>query len=136
MNVTASASTVLVVDDDSTLRSALSLLLNARGYSVLSAGGGQEAINLYRDRWREIAIVLLDFQMPDLDGLEVLARLREINPVARAFLISGHAAELTPEQLNEPGVIACIAKPLPVESLFEGLAEAGAAPPRPGQNGR
>src|SRR5579859_4326377 len=100
MDVTPSAPTVLVVDDDCTLCSALALLLNTRGYSVLSAGSGQEAIKQYRDHWREIVIVLLDLQMPDLSGLEVLAQLREINSAVRAFLISGHVEILTPQQLT------------------------------------
>jgi CheY-like chemotaxis protein len=120
---------VLIVDDDSTLNGAMALLLNTRGYSVLSAGSGQEAIKQYREHWREIAIVLLDFQMPDLDGLEVLAQLREINSAVRALLISGHLEMFSPQQLTEPGVVAYFPKPLPIESLFEVLATAGVAPP-------
>jgi CheY-like chemotaxis protein len=136
MNATAPGPTLLIVDDDAPLCYLFSFLLNERGYRVISAGSGQEAIKRYRDHSKEIAIVLLDIGLPDLDGLDVLAQLRKINSTVRAVMMSGHTERLTPEQASEPGVVAFLAKPFSIQALIEALAAAGVAPPMPAGCGR
>jgi CheY-like chemotaxis protein len=136
MNPTTSGPTLLIVDDDAALCFLFSYLLNERGYSAISAGSGKEAIRVYRDRRTEVVMVLLDMQMPDLDGLQVLAQLREINSDVRVIIISGYADQLTSELRNERGVVAFLAKPFSLESLLEVLAVEGFAPPLTVKRGR
>jgi two-component system response regulator (stage 0 sporulation protein F) len=127
MNPPVSGPTLLVVDDDATVRFSLSFLLDQDGYNVITASGGHEAIELYRERWGEIAIVLLDIQMPELNGLEVLAHLREINSAVRAIVMSGYAEQLMSGEYHHLGV-AFLSKPFAIESLLGVLAVAGVVP--------
>ncbi len=70
--------TVLVVDDEETVRTLARRMLEHFGFSVLTASGGQEAIRLFREHQHEVSCVLLDLTMPDLDGAETFDELRRI----------------------------------------------------------
>jgi DNA-binding response OmpR family regulator len=70
---------VLVVDDEAGIRSILAAYLTADGFEVLEAGTGAEALEI--SGRTEVALVLLDIGLPDIDGLEVLRRLRAASPV-------------------------------------------------------
>lgn len=87
---------VLIVDDEPVVRRALQRILERDGHQVTLAERGQEAIDLYVDRWRDLDVVVLDVMMPDVDGREVLRRMREVNPDVRAILSSGYAVESDP----------------------------------------
>jgi len=78
------------------VRRALQRILERDGYTVSVAEGGREALEIYERQWREIALVILDVMMPDLDGREVLRRMRELNPGVRAILSSGFTVEADP----------------------------------------
>ncbi|MBQ1362802.1 MAG: response regulator, partial [Oscillospiraceae bacterium] len=67
---------ILVCDDDQDIVSALRIYLEAENYEVVSASNGLEALSALRND-DEIALVLLDIMMPELDGISTLARLRE-----------------------------------------------------------
>ncbi len=73
------AQRVLVVDDEAGIRSVLAAYLTADGFEVLEAGTGAEALEITGRT--EVALVLLDIGLPDIDGLEVLRRLRATSPV-------------------------------------------------------
>lgn len=95
-------SRVLVVDDERVVRRALQRILERDGYVVSLAECGQEAIDLYTARWKELDVVVLDVMMPDVDGREVLQRMRAVNPGVRAILSSGFTVESDPS-LSVPG---------------------------------
>jgi CheY-like chemotaxis protein len=87
---------VLIVDDEQVVRRALQRILERDGHQVTLAERGQEAIDLYAARWRDLDVVVLDVTMPDIDGREVLRRMREVNPEVRAILSSGYTVESDP----------------------------------------
>lgn len=87
---------VLIVDDERVVRRALQRILERDGCAVTLAECGQEAIDVYRSRPGEFDLVVLDVMMPDVDGREVLRRMREANPAVRAILSSGFTAESDP----------------------------------------
>ena len=89
-------SRVLIVDDEPVVRRALQRILERDGHRVTLAERGQEAIDLYAARWRDLDVVVLDITMPDIDGREVLRRMREVNPDVRAVLSSGYTVESDP----------------------------------------
>ena len=89
-------SRVLIVDDEQVVRRALQRILERDGHRVTLAERGQEAIDLYAARWRDLDVVVLDVTMPDIDGREVLRRMREVNPDVRAVLSSGYTVESDP----------------------------------------
>jgi CheY-like chemotaxis protein len=81
---------VLVVDDDPIVRTICSLLLQHASYSVLEADCGQDGISLFQEHVDQLACVILDYAMPDLDGNLTLAALRHISPEVPVLLISGY----------------------------------------------
>ncbi len=76
--MTDTTTTVLVVDDEATIRTMLRRRLERRGYAVVTAAGGREAVELIRAR--PIDVVVLDARMPGMDGLEVLSLVRKSRP--------------------------------------------------------
>jgi len=65
-------------------------VLLKNGYKTLTAGDGQEAIDIYLNEWKKIDLVVLDLTMPKLSGRDVLVALKEINPSVKVLLTSGY----------------------------------------------
>jgi signal transduction histidine kinase len=82
--------TVLVVDDDPMVRSVARRLLESFGLTVRIAEGGRQAIDLVASAPAAVDAVLLDMTMPELNGIEVFARLREIRPDLPVVMMSGY----------------------------------------------
>jgi two-component system cell cycle sensor histidine kinase/response regulator CckA len=85
--------TVLVVEDDSRVRAVTVRALAEQGYTVLPAGGGDEALALARNCARAIDLVVTDVVMPGMSGREVVDRLREGTPGLRALFVSGYTQD-------------------------------------------
>jgi PAS domain S-box-containing protein len=81
--------TILVVDDEASILSVTSQTLQAFGYHVLPAADGAEAVALYAQHRREIAVVLTDIMMPVMDGAAVVRVLQRINPAVKIIATSG-----------------------------------------------
>ena len=103
--------TVLVVDDAPALRRSLRRLLESRGYTVLEAGDAADAVEVFRRRKGEIALVLLDLVMPQLSATQVFGELRRIEPAAKVLLCSGHEEGKQVQELLAQGAAGFIAKP-------------------------
>jgi DNA-binding response OmpR family regulator len=108
---------VLVVDDNHMVGMLLQLGLEQHGFDARLACGGREAIRLYREHRDSIAVVLLDVQMPGLDGPQTLEALRELNPEVLVCFMSGAASAYEPEGLRQRGAACVIAKPFHLEDL-------------------
>lgn len=108
---------VLVVDDEHMVRVMLQLGLERNGFDVWLAANGREAIELYRAHREDIAVVLLDVQMPGLDGPHTLDALRELDPKVLACFMSGATGAYTPEELRQQGAACIIAKPFFLDDL-------------------
>ena len=81
--------TVLVVDDEGSVRSTARSTLERYGYRVLEAADGREALEIFRQKADEISLVLLDLTMPYMNGEEVLRELKVIRPSVQVLLSSG-----------------------------------------------
>lgn len=79
---------ILLVDDEPGIRKVLTITLRDSGYDVISAGDGQEALELFRQK--KPAIVLTDIKMPGMDGIELLRALKAENPDVEVIMITGH----------------------------------------------
>jgi two-component system cell cycle sensor histidine kinase/response regulator CckA len=113
---------VLVVDDERVVRRALQRILERDGHGVAIAEGGREALEIYGQWWKELSLVILDVMMPDLDGREVLRRMRELNPGVRAVLSSGFTVEADPS-LSTSGA-GLLQKPYTPDHVRAAIAEA------------
>ncbi|NSW92741.1 MAG: PAS domain S-box protein [Firmicutes bacterium] len=82
--------TILIVDDEKIVRNFTKRVLLKNGYKTLTAGDGQEAIDIYLNEWEKIDLVVLDLTMPKLSGKDVLVALKEINPSVKVLLTSGY----------------------------------------------
>ncbi len=82
-------SVVLVVDDESSVRMVSTLMLERLGYRALEAASGPEGVALFREHGTDVAAILLDVSMPDVDGWETLGRLREAGAAVRVVMMSG-----------------------------------------------
>ena len=72
--------TIMVVDDNPDIITIVTTILEGKGYQVLSASSGQELLNLLTDRKPDL--IILDIMMPEMDGLEVLGRLKAVTETA------------------------------------------------------
>ncbi len=112
---------VLVVDDEAPLLRMTSLVLESFGYRVLLAANGAEAIALFSKHRAEIVVVLTDLNMPVMDGITVIRRIREISPDVRVIAASGLGP---PTAVEVPGAIRFLAKPYTAETLRKAVTAA------------
>ena len=110
---------ILVVDDESSIREALSKVLHAEDYEVVSAENGQEAVEKFGAE--TIDLLLLDLGLPVKDGWETLAWLAGVNPLLPVIIITGRHAQR--ELAQAAGADALVEKPLNVPSLLETIRE-------------
>ncbi|OPY15398.1 MAG: Chemotaxis protein CheY [Syntrophus sp. PtaB.Bin075] len=109
--------TILLVDDEDVNIEVMSEILEMLGYRVFSAENGQEALRIYREKWREIDLVILDMIMPDLKGGDVFDLMREMNPRARVILSTGYGWKGQAADIMSRGCRAFIKKPFHIEEL-------------------
>ncbi len=107
--------TILAVDDDEKIRELLSTLLRRKGHHVVTASHGQKGIEVFRRERPHVTI--LDFEMPDIDGLDVLRQIREIDPNAPVIMLTGAATEAREKQARELGVTGFLAKGFSLHEL-------------------
>jgi CheY-like chemotaxis protein len=112
---------VLVIDDEPGVRSLLQAALPRYGFQVFSAASGSEALALYSEHRTEIAAVLLDVQMPGLDGPQTLRTLQAIDPQVRCCFMSGNLGNYNEEELLDLGAALVIPKPFRLAEVIEAL---------------
>lgn len=107
---------ILVVDDEEGIRHVLKQVLEYEGHVVRTAGGGGEALSLYESFLPELTF--LDVKMARMDGLEVLARIREQDPEAVVVMISGHGSIETAVEATRRGAYDFLEKPLDTDRIL------------------
>ena len=113
--------TILVADDDEGIRRMNRAALERFGYKVLLAGDGEEAVRVFRDHHAEIAVVLLDWAMPVMNGDEALLRMLEIDPAARVLMSSGYAETGTLKRGGQSLIAGFVQKPYTTTYIIERL---------------
>jgi PAS domain S-box-containing protein len=114
---------ILLVDDEEPVREVAKTILERCGYQVVTATNGREAISIFRERSAEIACVLLDLTMPQMDGEETYYELRRIRENARVILSSGYGGQETSRRFHGLGLAGFIAKPFEASVLSAMLRE-------------
>jgi len=111
---------LLLADDDPDVRESLADILRANGHQVHVASGGRQVMELWHIYRSELSGIILDFVMPEMDGLEIASIIRQANDQTPIFIITGYTdAEISPS-LN----IKLLSKPLDPDHLLHCLAAA------------
>ncbi|BAZ39616.1 multi-sensor hybrid histidine kinase [Calothrix sp. NIES-4101] len=114
---------ILVVDDEAFVRDVVKSSLEEFNYKVLVASDGIEAFSLYAQHKNEISLVLMDIQMPSIDGLKAIRVLQQINPCVKIIIISGLASNRQALQFSNINVQAFLAKPYRIKELLASIQE-------------
>jgi DNA-binding response OmpR family regulator len=110
--------TVLLVEDHEPIRDAVARILVREGYLVLTAGSGHDAMGQLRTPLSPIDVVLLDVHLPDVSGINLCARMREMYPGLPVIVLSGEAEPLEVAELLELGVHRYFRKPIAIDELL------------------
>jgi two-component system cell cycle sensor histidine kinase/response regulator CckA len=115
--------TVLLVEDEEGLRGLNARGLASRGYTVLQAGNGVEAIEVLDGRDGEIDLVVSDVVMPEMDGPTLFKVLRERNPEIKVIFVSGYAENAFEKNLPVGEKFAFLPKPFTLKQLVAAVKE-------------
>ena len=110
---------ILLAEDEDVIREMTQLALSSRGYTVLSAADGSSALALYQQHWREIDLVIADMVMPGLSGIDLLTRMKEINPDVRVIVSSGYSREMEGRHMLQYGCLGYLQKPYDTQALHQ-----------------
>lgn len=110
--------TILFVDDEQSIRLVGKATLTRAGYRVLTARNGEDAVQLYRRHGEEIRLVLLDLEMPIVNGEACFEALRALRPAPRVIVMSGHEKAPAIGRMLEKGALDFLAKPFGVNELL------------------
>jgi two-component system response regulator AtoC len=117
------APVIMVVDDEPNLRRVLTAVLEREGYRVVVADSGRDAVRKAKAEAR-IDLLVTDYLMPDLNGLQVLEAVRKSHPGARAILVSGHGTVRSAVEAIKLGAFDYLTKPFDVDQVRETVGRA------------
>lgn len=110
---------IMVVDDEAIVRSYSKTLFEMHGHQVTTFANAEEALDFYRENYEDVDLVLLDMIMPRMDGQELFAFLKRINPEVKAILSTGYSVDSKVQEILAAGILDCIQKPFTYEQLQE-----------------
>jgi PAS domain S-box-containing protein len=113
--------TIMVVDDEASIRTITKQTLQAFGYRVLTASDGAEAVALYAEKKNEIAVVLTDMMMPVMNGTNVIRVLSRINPAIKVVAASGLAVNGSWDSAPGLNIKHFLTKPYTAEALLKSI---------------
>ena len=121
--------TILLVDDEETVRRFSSRVLEKHGFAVLSAGTGTEAIDVIRDRGHPIDLLLTDVMMPGMNGCQLAEKLLAQHPALRVLFMSGYAEDVLATNVGLVPGAAFLGKPFKPKALVTKVREVLDTPP-------
>ncbi len=116
-DLSAGHETILLVDDESSLLETGQELLSFLGYDVITAGSGEEALEVIARKKEQISLVILDLMMPGMSGEKCLPEILKIVPAMKVIVASGYTASSTAEKIEKRGAAAFIKKPYQLDEL-------------------
>ncbi len=115
---------ILLVDDDPQILALSQELLEHLGFRVVTAASGDQALELFQRRHQEIDLVIMDLNLPCLDGYQVLNRCKTLAPSVKVIVTSGFFGQDEVERLQAVGVAGIIPKPFRTQQLQEAITQA------------
>jgi PAS domain S-box-containing protein len=115
---------VLLVDDEESVRAVGASMLQHAGFDVITAGDGEEAVELFRRRRDDVDCVLLDLAMPGLDGVETFRELRRFRADVQVVLTSGYSEQEAVNRFSGKKLAGFVQKPFRLAELMDTLKQA------------
>jgi len=112
---------VLVVDDRLEDREIFKDILESKGYKVITAKDGYEAIELVKKG--NFNIIFIDVKMPGIDGIKTFEEIHKIRPGIPVIMVTGYSAEELVKDAIDKGAYTCIYKPLDTDKILEILGK-------------
>jgi len=112
--------TILVIDDDPMPRKTLNRILTRLGYPVIEASNGKAGLQMLAEN--EPGLIMLDNDMPGMQGIEVLAKIRQSHPNLPVIMMSGAGDDMFVSKVLKMGAMAFLAKPFDLNELKEAIA--------------
>jgi len=112
---------ILVVDDDENIRKVLVAILQDEGYKVESAGTARDGIEKSKKKFFNVA--LIDIRLPDMEGIELLSKIKDTTPKMRKIIITGYPTLQNAVDAVNRGASAYILKPFDVEKVLKTIRE-------------
>lgn len=113
---------ILIIDDDASLRRTLTDILRVKGHDPMSAGNGEEGIAMVRDN--PVDLVLIDLGLPDLPGIDVLDRVKSERPSTEAIILTGNATLDSAIEATNRGAFSYLLKPYDIDLLLLNIGRA------------
>ncbi|MDQ1238847.1 MAG: hypothetical protein QG577_1032, partial [Thermodesulfobacteriota bacterium] len=111
--------TILLVEDEEPLRDLGKDILASFGYRVLEAADGKQALNIYREQGEKISLVMLDLNMPEMDGEHCMTEILKLNPKERVVVVTGFPEHVIKGSVVERKAAGLVAKPYDVRKLLQ-----------------
>ena len=118
------AATILLVEDDPTVRGVVRRILDRSPHRVCEAGSGSAALEIFRAQQGRVDLVITDMMMPGMTGAELVRELREWQPQLRAIIMSGYSEEATKRDWRLPESALFLEKPISPSQLTRAIGEA------------
>lgn len=115
---------VLLVDDEVDFTAVLKERMEARGLSVVTAASGPEAVQAVREK--AFDAIILDLQMPGMDGIETLKGILKLDEKAQVILLTGHATSKKSVEAIKQGAVDFLEKPADLQDMLSRIGEAAA----------
>lgn len=113
--------TILLIEDESLLLDAVVMILEEKGYTVLTAQDGMDALDIFEKNKDTIDVVLSDMGLPKMNGSEIFKRIKKINPDVKYILASGYFDPVRKKELVNAGVQAFIRKPYQPDRVLSSI---------------
>ncbi|MBU4268048.1 MAG: PAS domain S-box protein [Acidobacteria bacterium] len=114
---------IFVVDDEEDIRNFIRDVLQRHGYRVLLAANGCQAVDIYKVRGQDIALVILDMVMPEMGGEETFLKMKKVNPGIKALLSTGYSQDSRVSEILNHGIKGFIQKPYDFSQLLAKLRQ-------------
>ena len=110
---------ILVIEDEDPLRELLVMIMGSKGYAVLTASDGLEAVEVFRTHAQEIDLVLSDIGLPTIDGWEAYQRMKAIDPSLKVIFASGYLDGNRRAEMISGGIRDFVQKPFDMQEVLK-----------------
>ncbi|MCP4022028.1 MAG: response regulator [Desulfobacteraceae bacterium] len=113
---------ILVVDDEASIRMLFESALTQKGYKVITASSGEDALKILDKE--SILVMFLDLNLPGMTGIELCAKIMKITPIAIAFAITGYSSHFELSDCKDVGFDDYFVKPVPLKDIIKAVDNA------------